>query len=397
MLLVKPILGCDLNCKYCYEHDEGLLKSEKSKTKADIESIKENTKYWKDYFGGKDKMVLHGGEVLMLPIEELEELLDFCYNLNGGEAQLQTNGNLITDEHIKLFKKYNVGLGISFDGFGELNHLRGYPDLDRTIEYTDRLTDTIYKMHEEEISIGFISVLHQGNVGTDEKLEKFIEFLETFNERGIRGGRINLCYIDGNSPEIELSQDRAAEVYERLAEYVMDDPNRRLQPFREMADNLLGYGIATCTFSKCEPFQAPAGRVILPDGELATCVRHVDEEGNPVPYDESKWTGRHDFLLRHQCRGCRFWKICYGGCPGRPRNGSYMNKDYYCKAIFMAYKKIEQRMRGAFPHIQLSIDNHVPAQDEYGDYLNRSNRTSSFNPFYKIHSQHSAYNSSFKE
>lgn len=402
MLLIKPVLKCDLNCDYCYEHQEGLLDSDKSNVKTDIEKMKESIDKWHEYFGNKDSITIHGGEPLLLPIEDLEELFRYSNqklkeNNLDKHVGLQTNGNLITDEHIDLFEKYDVGVGISLDGFGELNDMRGYPDLERTREYTENLEATIKKIRDRGIGIGFISVLHQGNVGTDEKLDKFIEFLGKLeNEYGIRGGRLNLAYIDGNTPEIELSRERASEVYQRLADYVLSSPKRRYNPFREFADNLMGYGIGCCTQTKCEPFRTPAGRVVLPDGELSTCVKHVDEEGNPLPYDEDSFTGRHEYLLQNGCKGCRFWKVCYGGCPGRGRNQDYMQKDHFCKAIFETYALITDKMHGLFPHLDLAVDERIRIEDEHIDYKKRSGRQSKHNPFKRIHRQRSLYDAHFK-
>jgi uncharacterized protein len=400
MLLVKPVLKCDLNCDYCYEHQEGLLESDKSNVETDIELMKESIEKHHERFGNRDGITIHGGEPLLLPIDELEELIRFSNEILdkndlGKKVGIQTNGNLITDEHVELFKKHDVGVGISLDGFGDLNDLRGYPDVERTKEYTNRLEDTLKKLVDAGVRPGFISVLHQGNVGTDEKLDKFLNFLRRLEEEfDITGGRLNLAFIDGDTPEIELSRERAAIVYERLAEYVLSSPRRRYNPFREFADNLMGYGLGCCTQTKCEPFKTPAGRVVLPDGDLSTCVKQVDEGGNPIPFDDNSFTGRHELLLQKDCQGCRFFKVCYGGCPGRARDNDYMRKDHYCKATFKTYAYITERMQSMFPHIDLVVDEPIRIEDEHKDYRNRSGRNSKHNPFKRMHAQRSLFDSS---
>ena len=49
----------------------------------------------------------------------------FGYNI------IQTNGTLINDEHIRLFKAYKVSVGVSIDGPGELNDVRWHGTLEQ--------------------------------------------------------------------------------------------------------------------------------------------------------------------------------------------------------------------------------------------------------------------------
>jgi uncharacterized protein len=64
-----------------------------------------------------------GGEPLLAPISHLREVFDYGL-AKFGKNGIQTNGSLITDEHIALFLKYNVHVGISIDGPGALNSVR---------------------------------------------------------------------------------------------------------------------------------------------------------------------------------------------------------------------------------------------------------------------------------
>ena len=54
------------------------------------------------------------------------------YGSNG----IQTNGVLINDEHIRMFRDYKVHVGVSVDGPGELNDSRWAGTLERTREAT---------------------------------------------------------------------------------------------------------------------------------------------------------------------------------------------------------------------------------------------------------------------
>ena len=78
---------------------------------------------------------LFGGEPLLLPLEDLEELWSWGLAQYGRNA-VQTNGTLIGSEHIGLFRKYKVQVGISLDGPGELNDVRWHGDLEKTRQST---------------------------------------------------------------------------------------------------------------------------------------------------------------------------------------------------------------------------------------------------------------------
>ena len=60
---------------------------------------------------------------LLLPLKDLEAI--WAWGLERyGSNRVQTNGTLIQDEHVALFHKYGVRVGISLDGPGELNDVR---------------------------------------------------------------------------------------------------------------------------------------------------------------------------------------------------------------------------------------------------------------------------------
>jgi len=74
---------------------------------------------------------LFGGEPLTIPVQDLEELWSWGYDRFGSNS-VQTNGILIRDEHIRMFKEYKVGVGISIDGPGKFNDLRRLGSLEET-------------------------------------------------------------------------------------------------------------------------------------------------------------------------------------------------------------------------------------------------------------------------
>ena len=106
---------CNLQCHYCYQNpqrDADNVARSYDLKKMQAAVLQE---------GGP--FTLFGGEPLLTRAADLEELFRWGYEQFGGSG-LQTNGSLITDAHIQLFKRYHVRVGISLDGPGTLNDVR---------------------------------------------------------------------------------------------------------------------------------------------------------------------------------------------------------------------------------------------------------------------------------
>src|SRR5215212_9116031 len=121
---LRPLgVKCNLRCQYCYQNpqrDAGNVGRSYDMQRMKTAILEE---------GGP--FTLFGGEPLLLPIGDLEELWSWGLEQFGGN-QVQTNGTLITDAHMELFEKYRVRVGISLDGPGELNDARRQGSLEQT-------------------------------------------------------------------------------------------------------------------------------------------------------------------------------------------------------------------------------------------------------------------------
>ncbi len=111
---------CNLNCSYCFAYKEG------ENNKIDIEKAKESINWLiRENKNKRYSILFFGGEpLLMLPL--IKEIVEFCNNLMI-ERNIQiyfsitTNGTIINDEIIKLFKQHNFHIKISMDGPKDIN------------------------------------------------------------------------------------------------------------------------------------------------------------------------------------------------------------------------------------------------------------------------------------
>ena len=323
MLLIKPYLGCNLACKYCYESN--YRKKHRPKMNYDLEAIFKRMKEFKD-----SGMSLHGGEILTLPKKDVEALLAKIHELKG-RSGIQTNATLIDDEFIEMFKKYKTHVGVSWDGPGKLCEYR--PE-------TKKVGLIIERLVKEGIPTSMIIVVNKANVGTRQRLNKFKDYLLHLHQLKIRG-RINPCH---NAPEYELSMEKMKEVYLDLADFCLQY-NLKWSPFVDIINGLKGKD-RVCTFMGCDPFSTQSATVILSDGSITNCMR-TNKEGillrHPAQYKTRNEILENVSQKYGGCKNCKYWTACYGGCPSGAIDNDWRNRTYLCpawKALFEFHENI---------------------------------------------------------
>ncbi len=173
---------CNIQCRYCYQEprrEAGLLAKS-----FDIEKIKEAV------LAEGDSFSLFGGEPLLVRLADLEALWSWGYQ-RFGRNTIQTNGTLIRDDHIELFKRYNVSVGISIDGPGELNDVRWAGRLEATRALTAKTEIAIERLCREKIRTSIIITLHRGNA-VGERLDRLVEWVRGLDALGLIAFRLHL-------------------------------------------------------------------------------------------------------------------------------------------------------------------------------------------------------------
>jgi len=328
MLLVVPHLNCNLFCYYCYERR--YRQKHKVKMDYDLELILKRMEELKEAY---PEMCLHGGEPLMIEKENVRKILLKMKELTGKSA-IQTNGSLIDDDFIQIFKECSTHVGLSYDGPGELSKYRFYRlknvDLDQKID----------QMIKEKINLGLIVVISKSNAETNQLLRKLKDWILKLDKKGI-SGRLNPC---GQAQECELEEKRLIEIYLDLADFCLHR-NLRWSPFTDVINGLQGKS-RVCSFMGCDLFSTPSAAELLGDGSLTNCMR-VNQEHillrHPIKHET-----RSEILSQTSqefggCQGCQYWQACYGGCPTMAIDNDWRNRTYFCsfyKSLFQFYEKI---------------------------------------------------------
>jgi len=350
-ILVDASLSCNLNCAYCYNSEP-----RRAGGATDIEAVKRavlSLRERRSYVEGGERkypeIVLHGGEPTSWPF--FEELLKFAYGLNG-KTEIQTNATLIDEDAVRLFKKYKTCVGASYDGFWPLNRFRA----DEAT--SGRVARNIKWLKDEGISVGVITVVSRAN-GLPEQRPLFKRYFDWLADNKIQG-RLNPCFVDGNSPELELTPAEALDFYMDMADYCVAHGIGGWSPFWDIVQALRGKP-RVCIFTHCDPLSSPSGIVVDSRGRVTTCRRGAVSYEN----DLRDLGTRREILRATDCRGCKYFFACGGGCPSQAVP-DWRAKTVWCpvwRALFAKYEKVLLSLGEA-----VRLDEASQAASGHGDY-----------------------------
>lgn len=283
-------------------------------------------------------VTLHGGEPLwVLKPPLLERVLQTAAR-HGIRVAVQTNGTILADRHIELFRHYGVCVGISLDGhLPEMNAIRAGFDPRRAVWLTDLVLRNARRLIDAGVFSGFITVLHRANV---DSIPDWLRY--AWHELGVRHIRLNPCIIDDPSLRpYELDTDELGDLFIEVARMSLDYPGHDWRPISEIARLFARDGNCTCIFGRCDPYRTDAERVLSGTGERRNCLktakdgiaylaadRYDDVRYRLLPMIPRDYGG---------CQGCAYWDICQGLCPAEGWDGDWRTRSRFCEAYMRLY------------------------------------------------------------
>lgn len=367
MILVQPVgMSCNLRCDYCYEQ------SHRDKTPS--------VKYDRDaVMCGLEKATgpwhLFGGEPLLVHITHLEELLKAGYE-KWGYTAIQTNGTLITPKHVELFEKYKTQIGISLDGPDELNDSRWAGTLEATRKATaktfaaiDMLLELSKRRPDFNYGPTLIVTLHAGNA-SEERWPRMKEWIRELDSKGITYINFHFMERDNKYEKWFLPDDRMIQVIRELADLNRELKTCKFLNFDETLKLLRGDNSNVhCVWFACDPYCTSGEQDLMNDGSPANCYMGIKDGVSWLPAEgdglQEKWP-IGDFLAnRHHvrqlslyvtppehggCKGCRFWMMCQGYCPGSGEqfdpqfDGDWRLKTTQCAILKAQFTEMEKRL-----------------------------------------------------
>lgn len=318
VLTVMPTLGCNLNCRYCFENHVPKVMSD--------ETAEQLLKYYQDHLPGKKQVEItwFGGE----PLLELSRTA----NLNRAFRELAmdqgtafrgsivTNGYLLREDAIRLLEESGISeIQITLDGLPEAHNLRkGIRDTPRHERYF-RLLKQIHTL----VDRGFTTVvrvnLDQENSG---ELEAFFRLMSDYQLHQVFFYPAQVySYDDTSAPPPAGYLDTKAFTDVKLQFlHLLIDHGFRVDFNRILRLSRTHY----CAASQLE------SQVVAPDGYLYKCWTQTDDPrlstgqlSSPTitrrqRQTKAEWLNWSPFDFS-ACRACQILPLCMGGCLYRGR------------------------------------------------------------------------------
>ncbi len=339
---LRPLgVHCNLKCQYCYQNPQrdagNLTRSyDLDKMKAAIEAE-----------GGP--FCLFGGEPLLVPHQDLEDLWAWGLERFGSNG-IQTNGSLIDDRHIAMFSAYRVQVGVSIDGPGELNDIRWHGTLERTRQSTAKTERAIERLCAKGSPPGLIITLHRGNARAD-RLPKLLDWVRYLFGLGISSIRLHLLESESEAirQRYALSTEENLAALRAFAELDRQMGGGRFDLFQQMGDLLRARdGDSTCIWHACDPLTTQAVRGVEGQGQRSNCGR-TNKDG--IDFVKAQTVGYERTLALYHtpqehggCKGCRFFLMCKGQCPGTAIDGDWRNRSEHCEIWWSLFEDLEKEM-----------------------------------------------------
>ena len=343
---VLPLgVACNLACTYCYQEpmrDSGNIKPP---GKYDIPKMMEGVKET-----NADHFTIFGGEPLLCPLPDLEKMWEYGMTLSKKQNGIQTNGVLITNEHIKAFKKYNVHVGFSIDGPGKLNDTRWVRNLDETRKASRKSNRNIIKCFENKVGASLITTLSNVNAN-EESLPKLIDWFRMLYSKGLRHVNLHFLEVDSvRAAELRLSTKQLVKAAIEISKLMGELKGFTVTPLKTMVELLLGDDrYADCIWHACDPYTTAAVQGILGDGQKSNCGRAykdgIDwEKADKVSHVRQLvlWNTPYE---HGGCKDCRFFYACKGNCPGTGIDGDWRHRTEHCESLIAIFEYFESMLK----------------------------------------------------
>lgn len=342
-LILKATEDCNSDCIYC-----DVVKKRRSVLYMPLETLEmvfiRINEFLKNRPNEKFTIIWHGGEPLLLGPEYFQSAWDFqekhCSETKYCiEHAIQSNLTLFSEKFVPILKKLGIDqIGSSFD---PEPYVRGSREKKNNFKYNHMFMMGDALIQRYGFGSGIIYVVTKKSL--NRPLDVFF-FLTNLKTDGAISFNPVLIYNE-NHNEIAISPEEYVEFLGAIFPTWWNHRNRypNVEPFRSLlkiiAKGEISLGCVDsgmCAYSHIN---------VSPDGEASHCGRSYD--WGILPYgniskvsfleifsdrQRQQLLDRNKILQKRECKNCRFWTICHGGCPldSWAKHKDFMHKTEWC-------------------------------------------------------------------
>ena len=306
------------------------------------------------------QLIWHGGEPCLLGVDYFKQALKIQQKVcletyKRIEHAVQSNLTLITQDFLDIFSELGINMiGTSFE---PIPHIRGIGKKRNSDLYNRKFLQGMRLLEKNNFSWGMIYVINKRSLGDPLKIFHFLT-----NFKLDVGPCLNPVKIfDEDKFDLAISPREIADW--------MGTVFREWYPHRDRYPNVRPFQSYTESLEKrklnlgCEDSGQCAFNWIYigPTGETSHCGRAGDYDllnyGNIMDKslddifndDQRKLLdARNHYLRENDCKNCRFWGICHGGCPldAYMKDRNFNRKYPNCTARKLLFEKYIEPVTG---------------------------------------------------
>lgn len=307
-IILKPTDACNMRCKHCYHAVTNYTRNIMT-----IDTFKDFI-YKLTNFYKQIMIIWHGGEPLLASYSfyiEAYRIIEKVSNERQVKIKcgIQTNGTLLNEKFLKLFKDTNTSISLSYDG----------PFNDRLRSQTKLVERQINLLQSHNIKINCISTI------SNLDYKNMLHLYTFFQEKEINF-KFNPIIPMGEAihNNLMISKEEWYLEYEKFFDYWFFDLNAKINvyTFRDVLKAYFSAKHSECTYSGClfrflslDSYGNvyPCGRMSIKEFKLAN-IKDITDVREVFLSKSYINLLKQSMKRAESCENCKHFTRCHSGC-----------------------------------------------------------------------------------
>lgn len=358
-IMLKPASGrCNMRCKYCFYHSLASAREIVDYGIMDDDTAKRVIDSALNFAQGQSVSIsFQGGEPLLAGKRFFLNFFDYVKKNNNLNSQihyaLQTNGTLIDQDWVDIFKENSVLIGLSLDGDKEANRYR--MDTNYAPVF-NKVAAAAQMLQDGNVDFNILSVI------TGRSAENISDIYRYFTSCGYRYLQFIPClrpFGDNSESELYMTVGQYSKYlitsFNLYVKDYIDGKYTGIRHFDNMVRLYLGQNVEQCgTEGHCSH-----QFVVEANGNVYPCDFYCTDEwllGNIIDCnfsdlancDKAKRFILNSLQINQKCKFCPYFRVCRGGgCKRQKEDRDYCEayKTFFslCLPLFRVFVNEQSR------------------------------------------------------